>query len=221
MGLDAPKVFTHADKRIRMRGLLPPISIEASESEVRREIDVIRTCSFPDLTECTPYDFEFIDMCGKQATIPRCKVGFEWKGRAVKELAGSGCLYVRLTRDVGLEYAAATSDEEDEFPVVCLGSQPASSDASATNSQLPCSSRSLAPSSFTSSASSSSRGQSQFQDVEVESGGNGPSTSNEGHQEVEKEGSAHGDMAKMVEMFPHLSEGQLKHLVDISDHSIS
>ena len=80
LGLDPPKTFTRTDKRIRMRGLLPPISIEASESEVRSEIcDVIRTCSFPDITECTPYDFEFIDMSGKQATIPRCKVGFEWK----------------------------------------------------------------------------------------------------------------------------------------------
>ena len=103
-----------------MRGLLPQISIEASESEIHREIcDVIRTCSFLNLAECTPYDFEFIDMSGKQAIIPSCKIGFEWKRRAVKELAGSGCLYVRLTRDLGLE-AASTSEEEDEFPVVCF-----------------------------------------------------------------------------------------------------
>ena len=49
-----PNVFTHTDKKICMRGLLLPISLNESESEVRNEIcDVVRTCSFPDLTECT------------------------------------------------------------------------------------------------------------------------------------------------------------------------
>ena len=141
MGRDPPKVFTRTDKRICMRGLLPPISIEASGSEVRREIcDVIRTCSFPDLTECTLYDFEFIDMSGKQASIPRSKVGFEWKGRAVKELPGSGCVYVRLTRDVGFD----TDTSSDEFPIVVLGNSPVSNPAP-SDPQMPCSSRSLAP----------------------------------------------------------------------------
>ena len=90
MGPDAPKVFTRTDKRICMRGLLPQISVHASESEVRDEIcDVLRTCS-PDLSECIPSDFEFIEMSGKQARVPQCKAGFEWEGRAVKELSGSG-----------------------------------------------------------------------------------------------------------------------------------
>ena len=62
MGPDAPKVFTRTDKRICMRGLLPQIPVHASESEVRDEIwDVLRTCSSPDLSECIPSDFEFID----------------------------------------------------------------------------------------------------------------------------------------------------------------
>jgi len=97
MGPDAPKVFTRTDKRICMQGLLPQISVHASESEVRDEIcDVLRTCSSPDLSECIPSDFEFIDMSGKQARVPQCKAGFEWEGRAVKELAGPRCVYVRL-----------------------------------------------------------------------------------------------------------------------------
>ena len=122
----------------------------------------------------------------------------------VKELAGSGCLYVRLTRDVGLEHVVSTNEDEDEFPVTCLGHNPASSDDS-SDPQAPCSSHSLAPSFFGSSSTTSSHGQSQLQDVEVESGDNG----------LADEGSNHGDnTAKMVEMFPHLSEDRLKYLVD-------
>ena len=37
-------------------------------------------------------------MSGKRASIPHCKEGFEWNGRAVKELAGAGSIYVRLKR---------------------------------------------------------------------------------------------------------------------------
>ena len=91
MGPDSPKVFTRTDKKICVRGLLPAIPIHASESEVHNEIcDVVRTCAFPDLTECTPSDFEFIDMSGKQARIPQCKIGFEWGGRAIRSLLGLG-----------------------------------------------------------------------------------------------------------------------------------
>ena len=115
MGPNPHKVFTRSDKKIRMRGLLPPIPVSAPESDVRREIcDVIRTCSFPDLTDCTS-DFEFIDMSGKQASIPQCKIGFEWEGRAVRELAGSGCVYVRLTRDVGYDVSDAGSSSGDRI----------------------------------------------------------------------------------------------------------
>ena len=44
---------------IAVHGLLPPIPVDASESDVRREIcEVIRSCS--DYAECSPDDF--IDM---------------------------------------------------------------------------------------------------------------------------------------------------------------
>jgi hypothetical protein len=107
MGVDGSDTFTRADKRIAMRGLLPPIPVDASESDVRREIcDVIRSCS--DYGECCPDDFQFIDMNGKQASIPNCKAGFLWDGRAVKELAG---LYVRFISDVGRSDDSSSSDE--------------------------------------------------------------------------------------------------------------
>ena len=115
MGADGPDTFTRADKRIAMRGLLPPIPVDAEETDVRREIcEVIRSCS-----ECSQYDFQFIDMNGKQASIPNCKAGFRWDGRAVKELAGSGCLYVRFTCDVGGP-SDSSSSEERKLPKISV-----------------------------------------------------------------------------------------------------
>ena len=61
MGKMAPKSFTRADKHICMRGLLQPINLDASEEEVCKEIcEVI--CSNPELADCNPSDFEFIDV---------------------------------------------------------------------------------------------------------------------------------------------------------------
>ena len=48
-----------------------------------------------DLHDIDPKDFEFINMAGKQASVPQCKQGLEWNGRAVKELAGAGAVYAR------------------------------------------------------------------------------------------------------------------------------
>ena len=237
MGPDAPNIFTCSDKRIVMRGLLPSISIEASESEVRREIsDVVRTCSFQDLMNCTVHDFEFIDMSGKQASIPRCKVGFEWNGRAVKELAGNGCVYVQLMRNVVSE---CVSEDDDEFPVIVLGQKtPPSTDAGG-DPDLPCSSRSLSHSLSTPSTSRdpdrpcSSHSLSHSSSTtpltstlcvavsEQEGSGGHSSPARDDHFMVESECSPDGGMVKMVEMFPDLTEHQLKCLVDMSDSSLS
>ncbi len=84
-----PKSFTRSEKLILVTGLLPSLPIDASEKDIRGEIcDVIK--STDEFKDVTPEDFEFINMCGKQGTIPQCKEGFEWNGRSVKELAGSG-----------------------------------------------------------------------------------------------------------------------------------
>lgn len=62
-------------KRIIVRGLLPPIMVEATEDEIRKEIcEVI--CSEPDFSDCKNHDFEFIDMSGKQASIPHARQAF-------------------------------------------------------------------------------------------------------------------------------------------------
>ena len=80
-------------------GLLPSISIEAEEAEIRHEICALtHSSSCPSYQEIGPTDFEFINMSGKKASVPQCKDGFEWDGRAVKELCGSGSIYVRITK---------------------------------------------------------------------------------------------------------------------------
>ena len=100
MGITPPKVFTHCDKNICLAGLLPSISLEASEETIRKEIcEVFHSCCSPDLSAIQPGDFEFIGISGKQASVPQCKNGFKWDGHAVKELAGSGSVYVRLIED--------------------------------------------------------------------------------------------------------------------------
>ena len=114
-GPDAPETFTRSDKDIITRGLLPQISVSATEKEVRSEIfEVMQSCETPNLSEIGPDDFQFINMSGKQASVPHCKrKGFEWNGRAVKELAGSGAVYIHLTKPPGV---LSISDDEDLVP---------------------------------------------------------------------------------------------------------
>ena len=120
MGPDASDSFTRADKNIVVRGLLPPILVDASETDVRDEIcEVIRSCS--DFDNCGPNDYQFIDMNGKQASVPKCKSGIVWDGRAVKELVGCGSLYVRLIVDIGvLADASSSSSDEHNLPHITV-----------------------------------------------------------------------------------------------------
>ena len=100
MGPNSPKSFSRCDKNICLTGLLPSISLEASEKTVRNEIcEVIQSSCSSNLSSIEPQDFEFISMTGKHAAVPQCRNGFQWNGCAVKELAGSGSVYVRLMKD--------------------------------------------------------------------------------------------------------------------------
>ncbi|XP_065887912.1 uncharacterized protein [Dysidea avara] len=119
MGEDPPKKFTRCDKDIYLSGLLPSLSTNATEKEVREEIcALIHSSSGSISISVKPTDFEFINMCGKQASVVYCKEGFHWDGRAVKELSGSGGVYVRLTKNISTE--TSSSDEElPEGPFQC------------------------------------------------------------------------------------------------------
>ena len=79
---------------------------------MRAEIHVVIKCSSgDDASIITPNDFEFINMSGKNASVLLCKEGFEWNGQAVKELAGSGSIYVRLKKSLSIEILS-DSDKE-------------------------------------------------------------------------------------------------------------
>lgn len=123
MGDDSPSHFTRKDKFIVMRGLLPEIPVDSSEERVRQEVgDLIRSCNEYDLGLCGEKDFEFIDMNGKQASVPNFKKGYKFTGKAVKNLAGSGCVYVRLTTDpLTLCLSSdASGDESNSLPDISV-----------------------------------------------------------------------------------------------------
>ncbi len=129
-----PKSFTRSEKLILVTGLLPSLPIDASEKDIRGEIcDVIK--STDEFKDVTPEDFEFINMCGKQGTIPQCKEGFEWNDRSVKELAGSGSVYVRLLRNFEV-VSSGTDDKKfsDSGDLPYINIKPATTKALANSS---------------------------------------------------------------------------------------
>ena len=95
MGHDSADSFGLKESYILMRGMLPEVSVNASENEMRH---YIRDSSEKVLGRLSINDFEFLEACGKRLCVPAHQADFEWTGRAVKQLAGTGAIYVRLTR---------------------------------------------------------------------------------------------------------------------------
>lgn len=97
---EAPNKFFRSESDIIMKGLLSVISLDTSEAEIHREMyELMRSCSYYDFGNVTEKDFQFIDMSGKVASVAQYKEGFECNGRALKKLAGAGCVYIRLTKN--------------------------------------------------------------------------------------------------------------------------
>ena len=91
------------------------MSINVSENEIRKEIcEILHSCTDYDLKSFTHLDFEFIEVSGKCASVPSFKEGFDFDVRAVKQLAGSGCLYVRLTKKVEDQVVIIDNVSDDE-----------------------------------------------------------------------------------------------------------
>ena len=96
MGPKAPSSFTIKNSLVYLRGMLPEIGYEFSEEQVRKCIlDTINASEeVPVNTDL--YCFEFLEAYGKQLCVPAQTSELEWTGKALKHLAGSGSLYVRL-----------------------------------------------------------------------------------------------------------------------------
>ena len=105
MGPNAPRSFAMKELYVWIRGILPEVELSATEEEVRRTIaDVINNRDVIIGTR----DFEFMEASGKCLCVPAQRTHFKWTGRAVKQLAGVGAVYVRLT----VERPDRSSDSE-------------------------------------------------------------------------------------------------------------
>ena len=55
-------------------------------------------------------DFEYLEAAGKCMSVPAQQSTFEWTGRAVKQLAGTGAIYVRLLIEGDSDDSSESSD---------------------------------------------------------------------------------------------------------------
>ena len=129
MGCDRPMSFTRKDSSILVRGLLPDISLEATEEEIRSDIiSVLHSSKEFDLTTVEMNDFEFIDVNGKHCVVPIYRDGQKFNGRSIKQIAGAGAVYIRLLKKLSKisdnsDFEVSTksdkvydSDSDFEFP---------------------------------------------------------------------------------------------------------
>lgn len=117
-----------------LRGVLPEIDIEASELDVCKVISGVITNFGEEFISCSRYSFEFIEANGKSLYVPAKPAGFQWSGKAVKNLAGNGQVYVRLL------YDTMSSSESEDIPSVFQQRPIASDDAIIIDSESPSSS---------------------------------------------------------------------------------
>lgn len=113
MGPDALRSFGLKETYILMRGLLPEVAVSATEGEVRGVIRNTIKDSEETLSGCLSSDFEYMEASGKCVCIPAHQAGFEWTGRAVKQLAGAGAIYVRLTTEREDDPSSESSDSSE------------------------------------------------------------------------------------------------------------
>ena len=112
-----PRSFSLKAMHVLMRGMLPEIEMSAGEREVRGYIcDTIKN-SEKSLSSCGPSDFEYLEASGKCLCVPAQQASFSWTGRAVKQLAGTGAVYVRLTIEHEEDEGSYSSDS-DSLPDV-------------------------------------------------------------------------------------------------------
>lgn len=94
--------FTRTQSSIIVSGLLPEIPLSASEEQARSEVvEFLRNSKTKgyNFECCTSSDFEFMQVSGKVVQVAQTRKDFQWTGRAIRNLAGQGSVYVRLTQD--------------------------------------------------------------------------------------------------------------------------
>ncbi len=105
--------FARTNSNIVISGLLPELSLSASEDEVSAEIVAfIQNSSSNEYNVSS--DFEFIQVSGKVGQVAQARKGFEWS--AVRNLAGQGSIYIRLTHDFKVLPSISDSDSDFDLP---------------------------------------------------------------------------------------------------------
>ncbi|XP_019857300.1 PREDICTED: uncharacterized protein LOC109585612 [Amphimedon queenslandica] len=116
MGRKSPLTFGRHESDILFRGLLPEIPLSSNETEIRRIIiDILHSNKSFLLESFDLYDFEFLEAYGKKLTVPTCGDNFEFNGKSVKQLAGVGAVYIRLTKKLPPRGPFVVSDESDDL----------------------------------------------------------------------------------------------------------
>ena len=114
MGEKPPKSFGLKESYVIIRGMLPDISLTATEEEVRSHIRNV-IVSDKSYACCTEKDFEFLEANGRNVCVPAKPSDFTWNGKAVKSLSGTGAVYVRfIVDDEILSISSSSSDSESE-----------------------------------------------------------------------------------------------------------
>ena len=117
MGENPPKSFGLKESYITMRGMLPDISLTATEKEIRSHIREV-IASDRSYICCTENDFEFLEANGRNVCVPAKPANFTWNGKAVKSLSGTGAVYVRFTIDDEILGISDSNSSDEEVKVV-------------------------------------------------------------------------------------------------------
>ena len=114
MGPKAPGVFNLKENLVLLCGMLPEIGYEFSEKQIRKCIcDTINASEQASIV-IEPDDFEFLEAYGKRLWVPAQTSELEWTGKALKQLAGSGCIYVQLIRDMCVDESENSDSIDSE-----------------------------------------------------------------------------------------------------------
>ena len=114
MAPKSPKCFARKETDIVTRGFISDVFLDSTEGEMRQEIyEVILNAG---LRSIGPKDFEFVDVNGKTGCVLSRKEGSEFSGRAIKQVAGTGAIYVRLLKHPTMEISDSSEEDDQSLP---------------------------------------------------------------------------------------------------------
>ena len=96
------------------KGFISEVLLDSFEEEMRQEIFEV-SCN-AGLKSIGPKDFEFIDVNGKTGYVLGKKEGCKFIGHVIKQVAGTGAIYVRLLKHPIVEVSDSSEDDDRSLP---------------------------------------------------------------------------------------------------------